>query len=98
MTHNPTKSPKINPMEADVTNRDFGDALDLSASESCLIRFGVKDHKTIQTSLSGQKIASNRHSVPDVHVTSFEDGHEITMPKRMDSDEAARYAATNDLF
>lgn len=61
MTHNPVKSPKINPMEANgdraVTNRDFA-----------------------------------------VAVTRFLDGHEITIPKRMEPEDAARYAATNDLF
>ena len=98
MTNAKSKTQKINPMEAAVTNRDFGDGLDLNAGERVLVCFGVTDHKTTQTSLSGQKIASNRLSVPDVHITSFDDGHEITIPKRMTSDQAARYAATNDLF
>jgi hypothetical protein len=33
-----------------------------------------------------------------VAVTRFPNGHEIAIPKRMDPEEAARYAATNDLF
>lgn len=89
---------KINPMEADVTNRDFAVALDLKPADGLLVSIGATGHKFDQHASHGQKIASNRHSVSDVHVTSFDDGHEITMPKRMGPDEAARYATTNDLF
>ena len=188
MTHNPAKSPKINPMEADcfermeaeldnaifdgvacilgnpdcpkckkpdVTNRDFPVALPTNPDLLAVLRrassqsmtseqmnrqrlsfvygqlgadnqltkdqvadrlagmgygqlsHAMDDNRVIITEITPDRIVVDGKVLwqrdgdqpePEIHVTSFDDGHEITMPKRMTSDEAARYAATNDLF
>ena len=77
-----------------MTNHDFAVGMDLATPGSDRTVLAIARVRE----WTGEGFGGFRSCGFDVQTTYFYDGHEITIPKRMEPDEAARYAATNDLF